>query len=78
MMEKILPFLILGRSTKIHRVIFERLPSHEKYVPRGSLDTSLQLMGDIAIHRRDDGLCASKIVLKPIFFSRYYVEYRHF
>jgi len=77
-MEEALPFLVFGRLSKALRVILQRFPIHEEYVPRGSLQAALQLMGDMALHRRNDGPCLSKRPLEPSFFPGNYVEYRYF
>lgn len=72
--EQLFPLLIFGRIAKPFCVIFKRLPIHRPNVARFVFKTSLQLMTNIAIHRRDSRFCFTKYGPKLSFLSRFHIK----
>ena len=54
--EQAAPFLVRGRASEALGVVFQGLPVDQEDVPVGLFQALLQLVGDVALGRREDRL----------------------
>lgn len=77
-MQQSAPFPVFGRVAKTNFMMFDRFPTNQKHVLIGVLDALLQLMAEIARHRRDNALSFTKCGLERRALARTDLQLRDF